>query len=398
MTSVLIPAVLGGLGLIFGSFVAAVSVRLPREMDVVAQRSRCMGCEATLRPWELVPVFSWLALRGRCARCDSRISPRYPLIELGAAALGVWAGLAAPDLATAIATAALGWQLLLIALIDGENFWLPDQLTWPLAVSGLAASWCLGGLWGLTAGLIGVGFGFCSLWLVGWLYKAVRKREGLGGGDPFLLAGAGAWVGWQGLPIFGMKSGGVRLGDPTFDGEVKPSQSAHSAFNKRRLAIVSQHMLNPKHLAVIAPNRHDVENEGSCDGEGFFSGPVGLEMGGQSLKISGGGFAKRQDRLLDRLEIGVEVRRGDAGRRREIGDPDLAIVALVQKLPSGVQYGLTRAPPARADLVPQLVRLVGHVLDGRIVMASKPGLQPASLNLRERQIDEFSLVGTTSQF
>ena len=81
MTSVLIPAVLGGLGLIFGSFVAAVSVRLPREMDVVAQRSRCMGCEATLRPWELVPVFSWLALRGRCARCDSRsgrIAPSAP--------------------------------------------------------------------------------------------------------------------------------------------------------------------------------------------------------------------------------------------------------------------------------------------------------------------------------
>ena len=200
MTSVLIPAVLGGLGLIFGSFVAAVSVRLPREMDVVAQRSRCMGCEATLRPWELVPVFSWLALRGRCARCDSRISPRYPLIELGAAALGVWAGLAAPDLATAIATAALGWQLLLIALVDGEHFWLPDALTWPLAASGVLAAGALHGWSGAGWSLFSLAVGFGVLWGVAWLYRRVRGRDGLGGGDPFLVAGAGAWVGWTGLP------------------------------------------------------------------------------------------------------------------------------------------------------------------------------------------------------
>lgn len=200
MTSVLIAAVLGGLGLIFGSFVAAVSVRLPRDMDVVAQRSRCMGCEATLRPWELVPVFSWLALRGRCARCDGRISPRYPLIELGAAAVGVWAAWAAPDSATAIATAALGWQLLLIALVDGEHFWLPDALTWPLAASGVLAAGALHGWSGAGWSVFSLVVGFGVLWGVAWLYRRVRGRDGLGGGDPFLFAGAGAWVGWIGLP------------------------------------------------------------------------------------------------------------------------------------------------------------------------------------------------------
>ncbi len=88
MNPVVAAAVLGGLGLIFGSFIAAVSVRLPRDMDVVAERSKCMSCHRTLRPWELAPLVSWLALRGRCARCRGRISPRYPLIEAGAGAIG----------------------------------------------------------------------------------------------------------------------------------------------------------------------------------------------------------------------------------------------------------------------------------------------------------------------
>ena len=199
MHPVIAAAVMGGLGLIFGSFIAAVSVRLPRDEDIVVARSRCRGCDQPLRAWELIPLFSWLALRGRCARCQTRISQRYPLIELAAAAIGVWAGLSGASWLMAGATALLGWQLLLIAIIDGENFWLPDILTWPLVATGLAAAAMIG--WDLALShLIGAVVGFGGLWLVGWLYQAIRKREGLGGGDPFLFAGAGAWVGWMGLP------------------------------------------------------------------------------------------------------------------------------------------------------------------------------------------------------
>lgn len=199
MHPVIAAAVMGGLGLIFGSFIAAVSVRLPRDEDIVVARSRCRGCDQALRAWELVPLFSWLALRGRCARCSTRISQRYPLIELAAVAIGVWAGLSGASWLMAGATAVLGWQLLLIAIIDGENFWLPDILTWPLVATGLAAAAMIG--WDLALShLIGAVVGFGGLWLVGWLYKAMRKRDGLGGGDPFLFAGAGAWVGWIGLP------------------------------------------------------------------------------------------------------------------------------------------------------------------------------------------------------
>lgn len=200
MNPVIAAAVLGGLGLVFGSFIAAVSVRLPNGTSVVGGRSRCMACEQPLRAWELVPVFSWLALKGRCARCAAPISRRYPLIELGAVGVGVWAGLASPGWGMAIATAVLGWQLLLIALIDGEHFWLPDVLTWPLAGSGVLAAGLLHGWMGAAWSAVGLIIGFASLWLIGRLYRIVRKRDGLGGGDPFLFAGAGAWVGWMGLP------------------------------------------------------------------------------------------------------------------------------------------------------------------------------------------------------
>jgi len=199
MTPVIAAVVLGLLGLIIGSFLAAVSVRLPRDEDIVLARSHCMGCGETLRPWELIPVVSWLVLRARCARCETAISPRYPLIELGAAAVGVWAGLAGGSWLMMGATAVLGWQLLLIAVIDGENFWLPDILTWPLAATGLIAAALLDRE-AMPAHLIGAVVGFAGLWLVAWLYKAIRKRDGLGGGDPFLFAGAGAWVAWIGLP------------------------------------------------------------------------------------------------------------------------------------------------------------------------------------------------------
>lgn len=203
-STVFVVAVMALLGLIVGSFLAAVSVRLPRDEDIVFARSRCMSCERQLAARHMVPLFSWLFLRGRCGWCRAAISPRYLLIELAAGILGAWAALAMagrPDASwlTVGATAALGWQLLLIALIDAEHFWLPDELTWPLAGTGLIAT-------GLMAGgvpwdqVIGAVAGFGLLWLIAWGYKRARGREGLGGGDPFLMGSVGAWVGWMGLP------------------------------------------------------------------------------------------------------------------------------------------------------------------------------------------------------
>ena len=194
-----IAVLMGLLGLIVGGFIAAVTVRMPRDEDVVMGRSHCMSCEQTLAAWHLVPVFSWLVLRGRCGWCAAPISPRYILIELGAGAVAVWAALHGQNWMMIGATAVLGWQLLLIAVIDAENFWLPDELTIPLMVTGLAATALIARGWPV-AQIIGLVAGFGLLWLLAWLYRRVRGRDGLGGGDPFLFAAAGAWVGWMGLP------------------------------------------------------------------------------------------------------------------------------------------------------------------------------------------------------
>ena len=124
---------------------------------------------------------------------------RYALMALAAAAIGVWAALAQPTLLAAALTALLGWQLLLIAVIDAEHFCLPDQLTLPLLATGGLAAVLLDHTAPLDA-LVGAAAGFSALWLLAFLYRRLRGREGLGDGDPFLLAAGGAWVGWMGLP------------------------------------------------------------------------------------------------------------------------------------------------------------------------------------------------------
>lgn len=197
--SALLAAALGGSGLLVGSFLGLVSLRLPRGEGVVGGRSRCRGCDRPLGPWRLIPLLSYAISGGRCAGCGAAIPVRYPAMEVGCAAIGVCAALSQPTLAAALLTALLGWQLLLIAVVDGENFWLPDALTLPLLGTGVVAAVVLGRL-SLADSIAGAAVGFGGLWLIGRAYRRVRGREGLGGGDPILLAAGGAWVGWIGLP------------------------------------------------------------------------------------------------------------------------------------------------------------------------------------------------------
>lgn len=207
----MLALLMGGLGLIAGSFLGLVSLRLPQGQDIVVRRSHCGACGRTLAPWRLIPLVSWALSRGKCSDCGAAIPLRYPLIELAAAAIGVWAALRFDDPAWALAGGVLGWQLLLLAVVDAEHFWLPDALTLPLFLSGLFAAVALdpanahsGLQWSLIGPLktplIGAAVGFGGLWLLAVLYKRVRGRDGLGGGDPFLLGAVGAWVGWTGLP------------------------------------------------------------------------------------------------------------------------------------------------------------------------------------------------------
>ena len=194
-----------GLGLVAGSFLAAAAMRWPQGRGVARGRSACDACAAPLGPGELVPLLSYAIQRGRCRRCGARIDPRHPAIELAAAAMGAVALAVHPGPLGPV-TALLGWWLLLIAIIDLEHLWLPDRLTLPLIPLGLLAAWAgLGPP--LPERLAGAAIGWAALFLIAWLYRALRGREGMGGGDPRLLGAIGAWVGaWQ-LPAILLGAG-----------------------------------------------------------------------------------------------------------------------------------------------------------------------------------------------
>lgn len=161
-------------------------------------RSRCDACDAPLRPGELIPLVSYIAAGGRCRRCGEAIDPRHIAMELAGAGIGL-AAFAAHSAPLADVTALLGWWLLLIAALDLEYQWLPDRLTLPLLPLGLLAAWAGFGP-PLADRVIGAAMGFLILWIVAALYRRIRGREGLGGGDPKLLAAIGAWLGWQQVP------------------------------------------------------------------------------------------------------------------------------------------------------------------------------------------------------
>lgn len=203
MTSVLLAVHLGVIGLIVGCFLGLVSVRWPLDEDVTRERSHCRACLRTLSWSDLVPVASYVWTQGRCRSCTAPIPVRYPLLELAAGGVGVWAALAGSTPAESILTALLGWQLLLIAVIDFEHAWLPDRLTVPLLTTGLIAAAVLDRLTLVDAG-IGAVVGLASLWSISFVYRRWPGRDGLGD-SPLLLAAGGAWVGWAGLPaVFGI--------------------------------------------------------------------------------------------------------------------------------------------------------------------------------------------------
>ena len=218
-----------GLGLLIGSFLNVVILRLPRRMEwqwkrdsremlgepelydppppgIVVERSHCPHCGHQLSWYENIPVFSWLALRGRCRSCKAPISIQYPLVELVTALLCV----------ACVWQFGFGWQgfgaclltCFLVALsgIDLRTQLLPDSLTLPLMWLGLIAS--LDNLYmPAKPALLGAVAGYVSLWSVVWVFKQLTGKQGMGHGDFKLLAALGAWVGLAGvLPIIVLSS------------------------------------------------------------------------------------------------------------------------------------------------------------------------------------------------
>jgi leader peptidase (prepilin peptidase)/N-methyltransferase len=127
------------IGLIFGSFASVVAHRLPRNESVVSGRSKCPNCGRTITAVENIPVFSYLFLRGRCRGCGTRISPRYPLIELATAVLFALAAWKFGATAEAVVFAGFFWVLVVLTVIDLEHNLLPDKIVYPTFVIAWAA-------------------------------------------------------------------------------------------------------------------------------------------------------------------------------------------------------------------------------------------------------------------
>ena len=229
------------LGLLVGSFLNVVIYRVPEGLNrnwklqakqmldlpleqgegerfnILMPPSHCPSCKAAIKPWQNIPILSYVLLKGRCKHCHTAISLRYPLVELLTGL--VFAVCAWKFGATWTAVAAMVFSAYLIAMIfiDADTQLLPDQLTLPLMWGGIVfhlAAYLLQADWGITNlvdSLLGAIVGYMSLWSIFQLFKLVTGKEGMGYGDFKLLAALGAWLGISVLPIIIIMSAVVGL-------------------------------------------------------------------------------------------------------------------------------------------------------------------------------------------
>jgi leader peptidase (prepilin peptidase)/N-methyltransferase len=185
------------LGAILGSFIATLCLRWPEGRSVLGGRSSCDGCGKPIPATRLVPLLSAALSRGRASCCGARIDSFHARTEWAAALIGAIALGLAPTL-QGLVLAAFGWLLLPLFLLDLRHFWLPDSLTLTLALAGLALGPWLNDV-NLTERIASALIAGGGLALLGWTYQRLRKRQGLGGGDPKLLAALGLWLGPEGV-------------------------------------------------------------------------------------------------------------------------------------------------------------------------------------------------------
>jgi len=168
--------------------------------NLVVPRSRCPHCGHRIRAWENIPVISYVFLRGKCSQCKTRISVRYPLVELLTAALSTVTALMLGPTLSGLAAVVLVWGLIALAFIDFDHQILPDVIVLPGLWIGLLLN-SQQVFTSLESAVYGAVAGYISLWLVYQLFKLVTGKEGMGFGDFKLFALFGAWLGWQQLPL-----------------------------------------------------------------------------------------------------------------------------------------------------------------------------------------------------
>ena len=185
------------------------------RFDLVMPRSRCPSCGEPIKAWQNIPVISYLMLAGKCAKCKTSISARYPVVEMLTAVLASLCAWRFGASWEAIMAIGMTLALVPVAMIDADTQLIPDSIVLPLMWVGLAMS-----LFHPLAGtetlfiaprdaIIGAMAGYLSLWSIYWMFKLITGKEGMGYGDFKLLAALGAWLGWQQLPMIILMSAAV---------------------------------------------------------------------------------------------------------------------------------------------------------------------------------------------
>ena len=197
-------------GLLIGSFLNVCIYRWPRDLSVVRPRSHCVGCGKLIAWYDNVPLLSWLLLRGRCRYCRTRISWRYPMVELLTGLLFSYFAVQSGTTLAALKMCAFGAILIALIFSDLEQRILPDEFTvggtalglifasFVAPPEGLAQLFVSGRKGWLLEAALGAAVPAFVLWLAGWLYQRLRRREGLGLGDVKLVAMVGSFLGLQG--------------------------------------------------------------------------------------------------------------------------------------------------------------------------------------------------------
>ncbi|HEX3409887.1 MAG TPA: prepilin peptidase [Candidatus Binataceae bacterium] len=195
------------LGACVGSFVNVVAYRLPREISIITPRSYCPRCNRPIPVWANIPILAYIGLRGRCLMCGSEIPFRYFLTELALATAAAYLFLSYP-LGDALARLVFCATLYVVALIDYDWRVIPNLITFLGIPIGILSAWLLMPDVGLTQSLIGAIGGAGFLFITGEVYLLVRRMEGVGLGDVFLIGMIGAFLGWPGM-VFTMFGGSL---------------------------------------------------------------------------------------------------------------------------------------------------------------------------------------------
>jgi leader peptidase (prepilin peptidase)/N-methyltransferase len=168
--------------------------------NLVLPLSRCPSCNTPIKPYQNIPVISYVFLKGRCANCRHPISLRYPIIEAFTSLMSVIVAWHFGYALETIFALLLTWSLIALSFIDIDHHLLPDSIILPLLWLGLLLS-LFGVFTDSHASIIGAVAGYLVLWSVYHLFKLATGKEGMGFGDFKLLALFGAWLGWQYLPL-----------------------------------------------------------------------------------------------------------------------------------------------------------------------------------------------------